>query len=595
MDAKKEIRGALTTVLDGLGFLNIEIELEQAGDLRNGDYSSVIAKKILASERKTKRNELEETGFFSKDEIKNVSTIAKLPSRNPDELAQIIVGKLGQVPGISKIEAVSGFINFHLEKEVFAAMLQEIISDPTSWGRNDLHEAERIMVEYTDPNPFKEFHIGHLVPNALGESTARLFEFASAEVKRANYQGDVGIHVAKSLFILLEKGITDPTIADLSTAYPEGSTRYEEDPEAKQAIDALNKKIYDNLSGQESDDTVNALYEKGRALSLAHFEEIYKTLGTKFDYYFFESATGPRGLEVVRAHPDIFEESEGAIVFKGEQYGLHTRVFVNKFGLPTYEAKDLGLAEIKRETYPFDLTLTVTGNEQGEYFKVVKKAMEMALPDLAGKIAYKTNGMLRFAEGKMSSRTGNIVRGEDLIDDLTDVAAARAKESRADDPAQLAQEIAVAAIKYQILKQGFGKDIIFDRERALSLEGDSGPYVQYTYARATQVVARAANEGIKPSVDANAAAIDLVRLMHRFPVAVERAAALLEPHLVANFLIEFAASFNRWYAEVRIVDGSTSSPQAATDTAHRVAITEAARITLKNGLYLLGIPAPEKM
>jgi arginyl-tRNA synthetase len=508
---------------------------------------------------------------------------AKQAGLAPRALAEKLVVALGEVEGISKIDiAGPGFINFHLAPEYISGVIEHARTFDM-WGSNTTQTGKVVMLEYTDPNPFKEFHIGHLVPNTLGEATSRLFEFAGATVKRANYQGDVGIHVAKSLFIQLEKGITDPTIEDLATAYPEGSKRYDEDSKAKKQIDELNKKIYD-----KSDEQVNALYNKGRTLSLAHFEELYKVLGTKFDYYFFESDTGPRGLKVVRAHPDVFEESEGAVVFKGETYGLHTRVFVNKHGLPTYEAKELGLAEAKREKCDFDLTVTVTANEQHEYFRVVMKAMELALPELRGKLAFKTNGLLRFSEGKMSSRLGNIITGEELINDLTEKAKERARESRSEDPGTLAREIAVAAIKYQILKQAFGKDIIFDRERALSLEGDSGPYLQYAHARTHAVVAKAKEANVVPTVDKDAAPNDVARLLVRFPDVVEKASRELEPHVVANYLIALAAAFNSWYAQEQIVDGT---PKAA----HKVALTDAVRVTLRNGLWLLGMPAPERM
>src|SRR3990167_112707 len=388
MDIRNALKESIASSLNGLG-ISVEaqnVPLEHPAELKNGDYSSGVALQY-----------------------------AKQAGTAPRALAEKIVVALGDIEGIAKTEiAGPGFINFYLTPAALAEAV-ETARKEDMWGSGSLNAGKKIMVEYTDPNPFKEFHIGHLMPNALGESVSRLFQFSGADVKRANYQGDVGIHVAKSIFILLEKKITDPTIADLSAAYPEGSKRYEEDAEAKTAIDALNKKIY-----EKSDAKINDLYEKGRKLSLEHFEEIYKVLGTKFDYYFFESAAGPIGVEIVRAHPDIFPESEGAVIFRGEEHGLHTRVFLNKQGLPTYEAKELGLARLKEDTCAFDLAMTITGNEQGEYFKVVMKAMELALPELRGKLAYKTNGMLRFAEGKMSSRTGNIIRGEDLLKDLAD-------------------------------------------------------------------------------------------------------------------------------------------------------------------------------
>jgi arginyl-tRNA synthetase len=556
MDVRNDIKQALSAALAkaDVSIAPQDIPLEHPSELAHGDYASGIA-----------------------------LSQAKAAGMNPRALAEKIVSELGEISGVAKTEiAGPGFINFHLAPSALADSVKMAI-ETDMWGAGSLNAGKKIMVEYTDPNPFKEFHIGHLVPNALGESLARLLQFSGAEVKRANWQGDVGVHVAKSLFILLEKDITDPTIADLSAAYPEGSSRYDEDPEAKKAIDQLNKKIY-----EKSDPRVNDLYEKGRKLSLDHFEDIYKILGTKFDFYFFESQGGPKGVDVVRAHPEIFPTSDGAVIFQGENYGLHTRVFINSAGLPTYEAKEIGLAILKKEAWPFDLTITVTGNEQGEYFKVVMKAMELALPELQGKLAFKTNGMLRFADGKMSSRTGNIVRGEDLISDLSAVARERAKESRADDPEKLAQEVAVAAIKYQILKQGFGKDIIFDRERALSLEGDSGPYLQYAHARGHQIVERAKSEGIAASIDLNIEPTELVRQLHRFPEIIERAAIEYEPHLLTTYLLQLASAFNSWYSKEQILDGTPAA-------SHKIAVTDAVRKTLKNGLWILGIPVPERM
>lgn len=546
------IKDALRRALESRGVFDLGMTLELTGDFSHGDLSSSAALKY-----------------------------AKHAKQAPRALAEALVSDMGKIEGIDKIEiAGPGFINFTLA----SASVRHALSEAGDmWGQGTGYAGKKILVEYTDPNPFKEFHIGHLVPNALGESLSRLYQFASAEVKRANYQGDVGIHVAKSLFIQLEKGITEPTIADLATSYPEGSRRYDEDPAAKAAIDALNKKIYD-----KSDERVNALYEKGRAVSLAEFERLYAILGTKFDFYFFESATGPKGLEVVRAHPEVFVESDGAIVFKGEEHGLHTRVFVNKLGLPTYEAKEIGLARMKSESWPFDLTLTVTGNEQAEYFKVVMKAMELSLPELRGRLAFKTNGMLRFAEGKMSSRTGNVITGASLLADLMEAAHAHAQESRADDKELLAQQVAVAAIKFQILKSAMGKDMIFDRGRALSLEGDSGPYLQYAHARAHTILEKAKAAGVAPRFAEGEELADIERQLYRFPAIVARAAAELEPHHVATYLIDLAGHFNSWYAREQILDGTARA-------AHKVAITDMVARTLKNGLWILGIPAPEKM
>lgn len=559
---KKKISEALATAGDSVEME--KISLEHPAELKNGDYASSVALQY------TKQ--------------------AGMPPRT---LAEKIIATLGDVEGVAKIEvAGAGFINFYLTPQALAESLEKARTEDmpvlqslggVGWGSVDLNKGKKILVEYTDPNPFKEFHIGHLMSNAIGESIARLLQFSGAEVKRANYQGDVGPHVAKAIWGMIRLGADPHDSKQIGKAYTTGAQAYESDESARAEIDSINAKVYDG-----SDMEINGLYAAGRQTSLDHFEEIYKTLGTKFDYYFFESATAPKGVEIVKAHTDVFEESDGAIVYKGEKVGLHTRVFITSKGLPTYETKELGLAQMKNETWKFDTSITITAHEQSDYFRVVLAAMKEVMPDIAAKIQHISHGMMRFAEGKMSSRTGNVITGESLLNDLTEAAKARAAESRADDKEKLVQDVAVAAIKYQILKQASGKDIIFDRERALSLEGDSGPYLQYAHARAEQIVEKAKAQGIVAKVDASAMPDNLTRLLHRFPEIVEYAASLREPHLLTSYLLEIASAFNSWYAQVHILDGSTGSP-------HKVALVDAVRKTLKNGLWILGIPAPERM
>ncbi|OGG62849.1 arginine--tRNA ligase [Candidatus Kaiserbacteria bacterium RIFCSPHIGHO2_02_FULL_59_21] len=527
--------------------------LEHPFDLKNGDYATAIALQYASRE-----------------------------GSNPRDFAKRIVEALGDIPGIAKIEvAGAGFINFYLAPSALTDTIATARGE--AWGRNDANKGKKIMVEYTDPNPFKEFHIGHLMSNAIGESIARLLEFSGAQVKRANYQGDVGPHVAKAIWGLKKLGINAPDPAALGKAYSTGAAAYENDDGARAEIEALNAKLYDR-----SDADINALYDAGKKTSLAHFENIYRTLGTKFDYYFFESETAPTGIKIVREHSDVFVKSEGAIVYQGEKQGLHTRVFITSKGLPTYEAKELGLAQMKAEKWPFDSSISVTAHEQSGYFEVVLAAMREVAPELASKLRHISHGMMRLPSGKMSSRTGDVITGESLLAELVESAKERATDSRAEDTNALAEDVAVAAIKYQILKQASGRDIVFDRERALSLEGDSGPYLQYAHARAHAVVEKAREQNITGNMDTDAEPIELSRLLHRFPEAVEYAARELEPHLLTNYLLEFASAFNRWYANEQILDGSAGAP-------HKVALTDAARRTLKNGLWLLGIPAPEKM
>jgi arginyl-tRNA synthetase len=551
---RDSIKQALLSALQSLDIDTNDVLVEHPADLQNGDYASSAALQY-----------------------------AKQARMNPSELAEKIVAALGSVDGgVAKIEiAGPGFINFHLTPEAIAMHIKKARTEDM-WGANAALRGKKIMVEYTDPNPFKEFHIGHLMSNAIGESISRLLQFSGAEVKRANYQGDVGPHVAKCIWGLQKLELDPASAVSLGKAYAAGAKAYEEDTDAKAEIDAINAQVYDH-----SNAAIDQLYAQGREASLKHFEIIYQKLGTQFDYYFFESVTAPKGIALVNQHRDLFKESEGAIVYEGEKAGLNTRVFITSKGLPTYETKDLGLAELKAETWPFDESITITAHEQAGYFAVVLAAMREIMPEIAAKLTHISHGMMRFAEGKMSSRTGNVVTGESLLNELVEQANTRAAESRADDKAKLAEQVAVAAVKYQVLKQVSGKDIIFDRERALSLEGDSGPYLQYAHARTHQIIEKAGENRSGASVIPEKAQ-ELARLLVRFPEIVEYASDLREPHLVTTYLITVASAFNSWYAQEQILDGTSAQ-------ADKVALTDAVRKTLKNGLWILGIRAPEKM
>lgn len=270
------------------------------------------------------------------------------------------------------------------------------------------------MIEFTDTNPFKEFHIGHLYSNIVGESLSRLLEAQGANVRRVIYQGDVGMHVAKAVWgfmqnlenksgqdlVLrianLEEKSLHEKIKFLGDAYSYGSRAFEDDSQAAEQIKVLNKKIYDK------DIEVMPAYNVGREWSLKYFETIYARLGTKFDNYYFESEVGPEGSKIVKEYQlkGIFEESDGAIIFPGEKYGLHNRVFINSLGLPTYEAKELGLAPRKYKDFSYDMSVIVTGNEINEYFRVLLKALELIYPDIAVKTKHISHGMVRIPEGK---------------------------------------------------------------------------------------------------------------------------------------------------------------------------------------------------
>ncbi|MBI3888422.1 arginine--tRNA ligase [Candidatus Nomurabacteria bacterium] len=562
-------------IKDALENLNIEVSdfaLEHPADLKMGDFSTNIA---LA--------------------------IAKSIERNPKELAEKIVVEINRLNADKNIEKVevagAGFINFHLSRKFFGKSVEEILNQAESFGKNKTLEGKKIMVEYTQPNPFKPFHIGHLMSNAIGESISRLVEFSGADTSRANYQGDVGLHVAKAIWGLLKKGLPEEHFSNTAKAqyigecYSFGAGEYETDPKIKEEIDEINKKVY-----TRDDKKINDIYSWGFDITMEAFEDLYRMLGTKFDFYFLESAMADIGRDIVNDNiGKIFEESDGAIVFKAEKYDpkLHTRVFITSQNLPTYETKELGLTAEKFKTEPnMDLSIVVTASEQMEYMRVVAKAISLIHPEFGNKMKHITHGMMRLSTGKMGSRKGNAITGESLLNDARDAILEKMtdREFSNEEREKVASDVGVSAIKYSVLKQNIGGDIVYDFDKSISVDGDSGPYLQYSYARANSVLEKAQKENILPDPHAFPDEIfEVEKLLYKFPEIVERSTKEYEPHYVANYLIELARAYNSFYGNNMIVDKADKA------SSYKVALTYAFSFVMKTGLHLLGIVAPKKM
>jgi len=573
---KEKINNLILEVLKNLDIETKDFTLEHPADIKNGDYSANVAM-VLAKNLKSNPKELAE-------KIKT-----ELDKNLPKEIEKVTV-------------AGAGFINFYLSREFFANATKEILKQGENWGKNETLKGKKIMVEYTDPNPFKPFHIGHLMPNVIGESIARMIEYSGAKTIRANYQGDVGPHVAKAIYGMQKMGppadeSASPSLLAtyIGDCYAKGADLYENDENAKAEIDAINKKVYDR-----SDDEINKIYDWGRKVTLEAFEEIYKILGTKFDYYFFESEMAPIGEKIVRENTGkIFEESDGAIVFHAEKYDpkLHTRVFITSKGIPLYETKEIGLTMTKfqkedQQENPLDLSIIVTAIEQGEYMKVVQKAVSLIHPDYESRMKHITHGMMKFATGKMSSRKGNVITGESLLRDSMQVVLEKIadRELSKEEKETIAKVVGVSAVKYSILKSSLMSDIVYDFEKSISFEGDSGPYLQYTAVRANSILKKAEPEGLCVGFrDVPTEVANLEHLLYQFPEIVVRAHEVLEPHHIVTYLTELASAFNAFYANTQIVN--KSDPYAP----YRVALVEAFYLTMQNGLYLLGIKTPEKM
>lgn len=581
---RDELLKIIQTSLAALGLSDETIELLHPNNLTHGDFSTNIALKL-----------------------------AKKQKQNPLILGQSIADHIKNNDLIKKIEiAPPGFINFFITETYLLKELESILMEKETYGKNKTLSGKKIIIEYTDPNPFKEFHIGHLYSNIIGESLARILEVSGSQVMRVNYFGDMGMHVAKSVWGLqkklveekinlttLEKKTDIEKVRVLGQGYALGTIAFETDPKAKGEIVLLNKQIYSR------DDKIYPLYLVGRKWSLDYFEEIYKRLQNNngkgsFDKYYPESEVADEGLRYVKSNLEkgIFEESDGAIIFPGEKYGLHSRVFINSQGLPTYEAKELGLAPRKYKDFPYDLSIIVAGMEIFEYFKVLIEVLMHINPDLGKKTKHLAHGMVRLPQGKMSSRSGNVITGEWLLNELHGKAHDKINEARkatkllSSEKDKIAENIGISAIKYSLLKNRVGEDVEFDIEKSINFEGDSGPYLLYTYVRCQSILSKVMSVDQSSKLvqkTAGADEINILRILYKFPEIIEESATKFTPHLIAHYLYELAKEFSVFYQKNSILKAPSDIISL------RIQITKAVCYILKNGLYLLGIETVEKM
>ncbi|HSX15639.1 MAG TPA: arginine--tRNA ligase [Candidatus Saccharimonadales bacterium] len=556
--------------------------------------------------------------------------LSKQLGKNPREVAEALREKLA---GDSRLQAVEvagpGFLNLKVKAEVMARQVS--VQDQVHTSEHvQVEVARKVLVEYSDPNPFKPLHAGHLYTTLVGDSIARLIENTGAETIRINYGGDVGLHVAKSMWSIL-KWLDGGGLAKLASIpeeerpkwlgerYVEGNNAYEDANnlgadsleqvgdftrlkpgvlDAKLDILAINKLIYEVAGGNNnpelgveyntgekampSGEEFAQIYHTTRQWSYDYFKVLYDQLEVvPFTRYIPESEVTPLGVKTVKEQLEkgVYQESDGAVVFDGEKLGMHTRVFINSEGLPTYEAKDVGLSLTKWNDYHFDESIIITANEQEQYMRVVVASIHEFAPEPAERTKHLTHGVVKLQGGvKMSSRKGNVVTALEILE-----AAREAGKATGTNPSE---ETILAAVKYAFAKNRIGGDVIYDPKESIALEGNSGPYLQYAHARARSILAKA-EQGSGELTDLSDDERSLLRKITEYAEVVEKATAELMPHHICTYLYELAQKFNQFYEHNRVIGDDR---QAA-----RLKLVEHYADTLKNGLELLGIAAPERM
>lgn len=567
-------------------------------------------------------------------------SLTKTLKRNPLEIAEEIRGELlrqaeSENGVVDNVEvAKPGFINIKLGDGFYKAEITKYQKDFLDNISQDEYLDKTVICEFSDPNPFKILHVGHLYTSMVGDAMSRIIEFAGGKVVRANFGGDVGLHVAKNMYALLQHvdrisdEMTPTEKAELmAESYVEGSTAYEEDEKAKQEIVEINQKIYkiaaageevvakleeevESSEGNaksvvEKDLLIAKVYYWGRKASYQYFEDFYRNIGVKFDRYYPESTVAGKGLEVVKRElkNGVYEESDGAVVFKGEKYGLHTRVFINKNGLPTYEAKDVGLIFTKWADYHFDKSVIITGNDIIDYMKVVLKSIEQYAPELSSRTLHITHGQVKLpGKEKMSSRKGNFLKAVDVINLINDelfevqknVNSSRGNSSETEQK-KVDSKILFGAIRYAFLKYKVGGDIIFDVDESVSMTGNSGPYLQYAAVRAQKVLGKifesqskqTSKEITQNSWTLNDFEKSLIKKVMQYKSVLEEAVKELAPSKICTYLYEIAQEFSRFYENVQVVGSDFEVERGEIVLAYLKVLT--------HGLSLLGIEVPEKM
>ncbi len=574
---KSQIEADLKRVLGEMGYNARDLVVYINENVLFGDYATNIA--LQQSKQKPEPNKQSNESSDS------------MPG-GPRALAEEIVERLGHPVYLERIDiAGPGFINFFLKDQSLLKLVYESNDKKEKNPKNDNEIlAKRYLIEYADPNTHKAFHIGHLRTLITGESISRMLEFTGNEVFRVNYGSDIGPTVAKCLWAIahlkeefekIKATSVQEKVEFLGRAYVYGNDHYEKDEEAKKQIDDLTKKLY------ERDSLIMEMWDLTKNWSLGYFETIYSKFGVEFDLRVNESEVDEIGKDIVLHHiGSVFEESEGAIVFRGEKYGLHTRVFITSNGNPLYETKEVGLVVKYQEKFPFDQLLTLSDARQESFFEVANKAISLIDPHLEGKKHHFSYGTIDLTSGKMSSRAGNVVTADELLELVKNEII----EGYGTDNPQKIEKIALAAIKFYFLKYAISSNILIDLKQAVALHGDSGPYILYTYARINSILEKARNS--KPSEKKSTSSLepeerDVLRQLEYFEAIAERSAKEFSPNDLANYLLNLAKAFNAFYEKYPVLSSEKEE--------FRLKLGTRTAETLKLGAYLLGFEVLDKM
>ncbi len=522
--------------------------------------------------------------------------LSKTLRMNPAVIAKTLSETIDD-PATARVECAGGYLNFFFNRENFARQTVEaVLAKPGSWGASDAGKGRTVCMDYSSINIAKRFHIGHLSTTVIGSSLMRIYRFLGWNAVGINHLGDWGTQFGKMIAAYKHWGTKEMVeqggVSALSDLYVRFHQEAEKDPSLEDEGRAWFKKIEDD------DPEAMEIFSFFREMTLKDAKKVYDELGVSFDSYagesFYKDKTGP--VVAALEEKGLLKESDGARIVDLEAYDMPPCLILKQDGATLYATRDLAAALYRKETYHFDRCLYIVAYQQSLHFRQIFKVLElMGYPWASSELKHVAFGMVSYEGRSLSTRQGYVVYLEDVLAKAKEKALdiIREKSPNLENKEDVARQVGVGAVVYSALQNGRIKDVDFQWDRVLNFDGETGPYVQYTYARCSSVLRKAPEGAADNAPDYKGLCDDdsqyLLRLISLFPEAVSDACDKDEPSIVTRAVTDIAKAYNKFYYENRILD---DDPAVA---AARLKLTDITRDVIKTGLYLIGLEAPERM
>lgn len=556
----------------------------------------------------------------------------KISRQKPEATAEAIGNWLVEnCEHVERFNVVKGFLNLVLAQQSWIKLLNAINADEHYGERKAGADAPLVMIEYSSPNTNKPLHLGHVRNNLLGWSLAQIMEANGNRVVKTNIVNDRGIHICKSMLAWLKWGNGetpessgkkgDHLIGDYYVAFDKHYREEVKELEAKYVAEGMDaeeaeKKAKDEaplikeahemlVKWEHNDPEVRALWEKMNSWVYAGFDETYKALGVSFDKIYYESQTyleGKAKVEEGLKKGLFFRKEDNSVWADLSDEGLDQKLLLRSDGTSVYMTQDIGTAEMRFNDYPIDKMIYVVGNEQNYHFQVLSILLDRLGFKWGKELVHFSYGMVELPNGKMKSREGTVVDADDLIAAMIDDARRTSEElgkfadMSAEERAEVARIVGMGALKYFILKVDARKNMLFNPEESIDFNGNTGPFIQYTYARIRSILRKAEAQGItlpetfSGNVNLSVKESELIQKMNEYGAAVRQAGIDYSPSGIANYCYELTKEFNQFYHDFSILGADTEDEKIL-----RLLIAKNVAKTLKNGMRLLGIEMPERM